>query len=87
MSDSSSILADLETIQGHLGSAILDLSGTPLRLRGQMTEGQASTLFSMVVEVGMLKEESFERLTVAFSSCHFSVVRDESHIYMIQTKA
>lgn len=80
-------LVDLEAIQGQLGSAVLDLEGKLIRLGGQMTEENASILFQMLVEVGMLGEDGFERLSVGFSSCNYSVARDEANVYVIQTKA
>ena len=86
MSEAVSIV-DLDAIQGQLGSAVMDLDGKPVRMGGQMTEDNASLLFKMLVEVGMLGEEGFERLTVAFSSCNYSVARDATHLYVVQTKA
>ena len=80
-------IVDLDTIQGQLGSAVMDLDGKLLRMGGQMTADNASVLFQMLVEVGMLGEEGFERLTVVFSTCNYSVARDASQIYVVQTKA
>lgn len=80
-------LVDLETIQGQLGNAVMNLEGELVRIGGQMTEENASILFKMLVEVGMLGEQGFERLSVGFSSCNYSVARDEMHVYVIQTKA
>mmetsp|Transcript_30571 Transcript_30571/g.50481 ORF Transcript_30571/g.50481 Transcript_30571/m.50481 type:complete len:88 (-) Transcript_30571:191-454(-) len=80
-------LVDLEAIQGQLGSAVMDLEGKLVRLGGQMTEENAFMLFKMLVEVGMLGGEGFERLSVGFSSCNYSVARDEMHVYVTQTKA
>jgi hypothetical protein len=85
MSETVSIV-DLDTIQGQLGSAVMDLDGKLLRMGGQMTTDNASVLFQMLVEVGMLGEEGFERLTVVFSSCNYSVALDASQIYVVQTK-
>jgi hypothetical protein len=78
-------IADLDSIQGQLGSAVLDLDGKVLRMGGQMTEHNASALYEMLVEVGMLGEEGFERLTVVFSKCNYSVALDTSLIYVVQT--
>lgn len=86
MSESVTIV-DLDSIQGQLGSAVLDLDGKLLRMGGQMTEHNASTLYEMLVEVGMLGEEGFERLTVVFAKCNYSVALDTSLIYVVQTKA
>jgi len=86
MSEAVSIV-DLDTIQGQLGSAVLDLDGKLMRMGGQMTADNASVLFQMLVEVGMLGEEGFERLTVVFSSCNYAVARDTNQIYVVQTKA
>jgi len=80
-------LEHLEAIQGQLGSAVLDLHGKIEGMGGQMTEESASILFKMLVEVGMLGEQGVERLTVCYSACCYSVARDESHVYVVQTKA
>jgi hypothetical protein len=79
--------ADLESIQGQIGSAVLDLRGKLVRVGGQMTAENASILFDMLVEVGMLKEQGdFERMVVSLEGCDYSVVRDSSHVYVVKTK-
>lgn len=77
----------LEAVQGQLGSAVLDLNGELKSMGGQMTEENASTLFKMLVEVGMLREEGFEHLSVSFSACNYTIARDATNVYVLQTKA
>lgn len=83
---SSQPIADLESIQAQIGSAVLDLEGSVVRCGGQMTKENATVLYQMLVEVGMLQEEGFERLSVSCSACNYSVARDAGHVYVVQTK-
>ena len=43
-------------------------------------------MYDMLIEVGMLGGDEFERMTVVFSSCNYSVALDRDHIYVVQTK-
>jgi len=79
---------DLEAtpVQGQLASAVLDLNGN--LVRGQLSPHDASLLFQMLVETANLKEiEGFRRMTVTFSSIRYIVARDDSHVYIVQTRA
>jgi hypothetical protein len=78
---------DLEAspVQGQLASAVLDLQGE--MLRGPLPPQDAFLLYQMLVEAGNLKNlENFTRLTVTFPSMRYVVARDESHIYIVQTR-
>ena len=79
---------DLEVspVQGQLGSVILDFNGQMVRSSGLISPSQASVLFKMLLEVGMLQEEGFRRLTVSFPSTRYSVARDEAYVYIVQTQ-
>mmetsp|Transcript_37688 Transcript_37688/g.43048 ORF Transcript_37688/g.43048 Transcript_37688/m.43048 type:complete len:89 (+) Transcript_37688:81-347(+) len=80
-------LVDLEATQGHIGSALLALDGSVIRLGGKMSEENASILFKILVEVAMLgSDDNFKRLVVSFASCNFSLARDADHVYILQTK-
>jgi len=79
---------DLDTspVQGQLASAVLDLQGN--MIRGQLAPQDASTLFQMLVETGNLQsQDKFRRLTVTFPSIRYVMTRDESHVYIVQTRA
>jgi hypothetical protein len=78
---------DLEAspVQGQLASAVLDLRGNIVR--GQLAPADTSTLFQMLVEAGSLSLEGFRRLTVTFPSVRYVVSRDETHVYIVQTRA
>jgi hypothetical protein len=76
---------DASPVQGQLASAVLDLKGQVVR--GQLDPQDASTLFQMLVEAASLKESSFRRLTVTFPNTKYIVARDESHVYIVQTRA
>lgn len=82
-------MVDFETspLHGQLGSAVLDLEGKIIRTGGQMLAENTSILFRMLVEVGMLRENDFERLVVSLSSEQYLVSRDASHVYIVRTKA
>ena len=78
---------DLESspVQGQLASAVLDLEGN--MIGGQLPAHDASTLFSMLSEAGsFLDLDGFRRLTVTFPSVRYVVARDETHVYIVQTK-
>ena len=78
---------DLEAspVQGQLASAVLDLQGNIVR--GQLPPEEASTLYQMLVETANLELTGFRRLTVTYPSIRYVVARDESHIYIVQTRA
>jgi hypothetical protein len=73
-------------VQGQLGSVVLDLNGQVVRINGQISVNQALVLYKMLLEVGMLPEEGFKRLTVSFPSTRYSVARDETHVYIVKTQ-
>ena len=76
---------DSSPIQGQQACAVMDLKGQ--LVRGQMNAEDASILFRMLVEVGSLGEPSFRRLTVSFPGTRYIVARDETHVYVAQTRA
>lgn len=74
-------------IQGQLGSTIMDLNGQVVRNNGLVSPTQASLLYKMLLEVGVLNEEGgFRRMTVSFQSTRYSVTRDQNYIYIVQTQ-
>jgi hypothetical protein len=83
---------DLEAtpVPGQLASAVLTLHGEIIR--GQLASNDAALLFQMLMEVGAQESQetdrnhSFRRLTVTFSKVRYVVVRDDSHVYMVQTR-
>jgi hypothetical protein len=80
-----SIDLDATPVQGQLMSAVLNLQGGVVR--GQLPQHEAALLYQMFVETGNLKSiDNFQRLTVTFSSVRYVVARDESHIYVVQTR-
>lgn len=74
-------------VQGQLGSTIMDLNGQVIRNSGLVSPTQASLLYKMLLEVGVLNEEgAFRRMTVSFQSTRYSVTRDQHYIYIVQTQ-
>ena len=78
---------DASPVQGQLASAVLDLNGN--LVRGQLPSQDVDALFQMLVEAGALRnmEGGFRRLTVTFSTIRYVVARDETHVYIVQTRA
>jgi hypothetical protein len=76
---------DANPIQGQQACAVMDLKGQ--LIRGSMNQEDASILFQMLVEVGSLGEPSFRRLTVSFAHTRYIVARDETHVYIAQTRS
>jgi hypothetical protein len=72
-------------VQGQTASAVLDLKGNLVKGQ-QLASSDASLLFQIFVEAGSLNLEKFRRLSVTFSSVRFVVSRDETHIYIVQTR-
>lgn len=78
---------EVSPVQGQLGSTIMDLNGGVVRNSGLLSTSQASILYKMLLEVGMLHEEgAFQRMTVSFQSARYSVSRDANYIYIVQTQ-
>ena len=82
-------MIDLESspVQGQIGSAVLDLNGRLIQCGGQLSDHNALVLYKMLEEVGMLKDETVERLTVGFASARYAVARDDTHVYVVKIKA
>jgi hypothetical protein len=80
---------DLEAspVKGQLGSAVLDLNGRLIQCGGKLTDHNAIILYKMLLEVGMLKDETVERVTVGFASAVYAVARDDTHVYVVKIKA
>lgn len=83
---------DLEAtpVPGQIASAVLTLQGEVIR--GQLASNDVDLLFQMLMEVGAQESQepdrtdSFRRLTVTFSKVRYVVARDDSHVYMVQTR-
>lgn len=74
-------------VQGQLGSTIMDLNGQVVQQSGLLAPAQASLLYKMLLEVGILNEEgAFQRMTVSFQSTRYSVTRDMNYVYIVQTQ-
>lgn len=73
-------------VQGQVGFVVMDLNGQVVRSNEHISGDRASVLYKMILEVGMLPEEGFKRLTVSFPSTRYSVARDETHVYIVQTQ-
>ena len=77
---------DLETspVPGQLATAALDLEGT--LVRGQkLPEEAAGILFEMFSQSSKISSE-VQRLCVSFSGYRYVVTRDETHVYIVQTR-
>mmetsp|Transcript_18201 Transcript_18201/g.34536 ORF Transcript_18201/g.34536 Transcript_18201/m.34536 type:complete len:155 (-) Transcript_18201:421-885(-) len=77
---------DLESspVPGQLATAVLDLQGT--LIRGQkLPEEDASILFEMFSQSSQISSE-VQRLCVSFSGYRYVVTRDETHVYIVQTR-
>ena len=81
----SALDLEVSPVQGQIASAVLDLKGN--RIKGQLSSGDTTLLFQILVEAGSLNLEKFRRLTITYSSVRYVVSRDESHVYIIQTRA
>jgi len=93
---------DLEAspVPGQVASAVLDLSSRGEVVRGSLPNpNDARTLYQMLVEVGNLTNldgggGGFKRMTVTLpgssssqSSTRYVVSLDETHVYIVQTRA
>jgi hypothetical protein len=87
MAGTSVPLLDLESspVHGQIASAVLDLNGNVIK--GKLPGDDAALLFQILVEAGSLNLERFRRLSVVYSGVRFVVSRDETHVYIVQTKA
>lgn len=76
---------DLESspLPGQVSSAVLDLQGS--LLRGQLPERDASILFEMFSQSAKVSDD-IQRLSVSFSGIRYVMTRDESHVYIVQTR-
>ena len=78
---------EVTPVQGQLGSVTIDLNGNVVRHSGLICTNQASLLYKMLSEVGMLKEDGgFKRMTVSFQNTRYSVTRDQLYVYIVQTQ-
>ncbi|GKY94242.1 hypothetical protein MPSEU_000390000 [Mayamaea pseudoterrestris] len=76
---------DSSPIQGQLASAVLNLKGE--LVRGNLSSEQdARLLYQMLAETAAL-DKPIRRLTVTLSSVKYIVARDETHVYIVQTRA
>mmetsp|Transcript_124048 Transcript_124048/g.185397 ORF Transcript_124048/g.185397 Transcript_124048/m.185397 type:complete len:100 (+) Transcript_124048:233-532(+) len=95
----SNAILDLEAspIPGQTGWAVLDLQGTVVRCQS-LQDQDCKLLFQMLQESATIltaspannKEaediDGLRRLTVTFAQSRFVVTRDESHVYLVQTR-
>eukprot|EP00429_Kryptoperidinium_foliaceum_P009601 CAMPEP_0176002744 /NCGR_PEP_ID=MMETSP0120_2-20121206/807_1 /TAXON_ID=160619 /ORGANISM="Kryptoperidinium foliaceum, Strain CCMP 1326" /LENGTH=87 /DNA_ID=CAMNT_0017335347 /DNA_START=44 /DNA_END=307 /DNA_ORIENTATION=- len=84
---SAPIMLDLDAspIPNQTGWAVLDLNGHELK-SNTMKHSDVQLLFQMLQESASTTD-SLERMTVTFpGSTRFVVTRDESHVYMVQTR-
>lgn len=87
LSDVMTLWLDLEAspVAGQLASAVLDLQGN--LVQGELSIEIASLLFQILLEAGTLDLGHFRRITVSLSKSRFIISRDETHVYVVQTKA
>jgi hypothetical protein len=76
---------DASPIPGQQGWAVLDLKGQIVRSNG-FQEQDAGILFQMLQESTSLCQDGLRRLMVNFSETRYLVTRDESHVYLVQTR-
>ena len=89
------ILLDLDAspVQGQMGWAVMDLQGRVLRNVG-LSQQDTSLLFQILQESTPLvnnnkndKDGGLQKLTISFSETKFLITRDETHVYLVQTRA
>ena len=91
------ILLDLDAspVQGQMGWAVMDLQGRVLRNVG-LSQQDTSLLFQILQESTPLvnnnnknndKKDGLQKLTISFSETKFLITRDETHVYLVQTRA
>ena len=93
----SSVLFDPETspIPGQQAWAILDLHGVMVKSSADSASSDlppvvqdAKTLYGMLVEsTPLVSNGGLKRMTINFASIRYVVAQDDSHIYLVQTKA
>lgn len=70
-------------VPGQMASAVLDLQGN--LLRGQIPQHDANILFEMYSQSAKVSKD-IQRLSVSFTANRYVMTRDESHIYIVQTR-
>ena len=91
------ILLDLDAspVQGQMGWAVMDLQGRVLRNVG-LSQQHTSLLFQILQESTPLvnnnnknndTKDGLQKLTISFSETKFLITRDETHVYLVQTRA
>lgn len=76
---------DSAPVPGQLATAVLDLQGT--FIRGQhLAEDDAGILFEMFSQSSQISPD-VQRLCVSFTGHRYIVTRDETHVYIVQTRA
>lgn len=78
---------DSNPIAGQTASAVLDLNGQIVQ--GGLSPSTASILFSIMQESAQLplaKKEAIQRVTVTLENCRYVLARDDTHLYIAQTK-
>lgn len=79
---------DLENspVPGQLGTAVLDLQGNLVHGgREAVSEKDAGILFEMFSQSSKVSSD-VQRLCVSFSGHRYVVTRDETHVYIVQTR-
>ena len=78
-----------------MGWAVMDLQGRVLRNVG-LSQQDTSLLFQILQESTPLvnnnnknndKKDGLQKLTISFSETKFLITRDETHVYLVQTRA
>jgi hypothetical protein len=80
---SPSLDLDASPLQGQLASAVLTLKGE--MVSGKLPKIQARLLYEMLTETGSL-DKPIRRLTITYSSMKYTVARDASHVYIVQSR-
>ena len=82
---------DLESVQGHTGSAVLDLEGKVLKASGDLAatqDGAANTLmclFRIMEDASKcIEDEGLKRITVSFSDCNYILTATAEHVYIVK---
>lgn len=78
---------DLETspVPGQIASAVLDLQGSVVRSGNLLPAHDVQILFEMFSQSAQISSD-MERLSVSLSGYRYVVTRDDTHVYIVQTR-
>ena len=74
----------MNPVQGQVAGAVLTLDGEVVR-GGLPEKDDARLLYQMLLETSSLNKP-IRRLTVSFPSVKYTVARDDSHVYIVQSQ-